>query len=102
MLGTTVKDLLRKDAYTSSMELGLPRAASPLHDRGSQRLFVLDGDWKPVGVTPGETWCVPSPPIRGVDVDQLALRMAMATGLIIRNSTKSPKLSSATGLPSML
>ena len=50
VLGTTVRDLMRKDAHTCSQELGLPRAALLLHDRGTQRLFVLDGDGKPVGV----------------------------------------------------
>ena len=50
VLGTTVKDLMRKDTHTCSPELGLPRAASLLHDKGTQRLFVLDGDGKPVGV----------------------------------------------------
>ena len=50
VLGTTVKDLMRKDIHTCSLELGLPKAASQLHDRSTQRLFVLDGDGKPVGV----------------------------------------------------
>ena len=50
VLGTTVKDLMRKDTHTCSLELGLPKAASQLHDRGTQRLFVLDGEGKPVGV----------------------------------------------------
>ena len=50
VLGTTVKDLMRKDIHTCSLELGLPKAASQLHDRGTQRLFVLDRDGKPVGV----------------------------------------------------
>ena len=50
VLGTTVKDLMRKDIHTCSLELGLPKAASQLHDRGTQRLFVLDGDGKPAGV----------------------------------------------------
>ena len=50
VLGTTVKDLMRKDIHTCSLELGLPKAASQLHDRGTQRLFVLDGEGKPVGV----------------------------------------------------
>ena len=50
VLGTTVKDLMRKDPHTCSLELGLPKAASQLHDRGTQRLFVLDRDGKPVGV----------------------------------------------------
>ena len=50
VLGTTVKDLMRKDAHTCSLELSLPKAASQLHDRGTQRLHVLDADGKPVGV----------------------------------------------------
>ncbi|QNI91197.1 CBS domains-containing protein [Synechococcus sp. BOUM118] len=28
----------------------MPKAASQLHDRSTQRLFVLDGDGKPAGV----------------------------------------------------
>ena len=50
MLGTTVKDLMRRDAHSCSLELGLPRAASLLHDRGTQRLLVLEGNGKPLGV----------------------------------------------------
>lgn len=50
VLGTTVRDLMRNDAHTCSLELGLPRAASLLHDRGTQRLFVLNADGKPVSV----------------------------------------------------
>ena len=50
VLGTTVKDLMRKDTHTCSLELGLPKAASQLHDRSTQRLFVLDGEGKPAGV----------------------------------------------------
>ena len=50
VLGTTVKELMRKDAHACSVDLGLPWAASLLHDRSTQRLFVLDSDAKPVGV----------------------------------------------------
>ena len=50
VLGTTVKDLMRRDAHSCSLELGLPRAASLLHERCTQRLFVLEGDGKPLGV----------------------------------------------------
>jgi len=50
VLGTTVKDLMRRDTHTCSLELGLPKAASQLHERGTQRLFVLDGEGKPAGV----------------------------------------------------
>ena len=41
VLGTTVKDLMRKVTHTCSLELGLPKAASQLHDRSTQRLFAV-------------------------------------------------------------
>ena len=48
VLGTTVRDLMRKDAHTCSQELGLPRAASLLHDRGTHGclcLTVMGSPW---------------------------------------------------------
>ena len=47
VLGTTVKDLMRKDAHTCILELDLPKAASQLHDRGTKRFHVLDADGSP-------------------------------------------------------
>ena len=50
VLGTCVKDLMRKDVHTCGTDLALPKAASQLHDRSTQRLFVLEESGKPVGV----------------------------------------------------
>ena len=50
VLGTSVNDLMRKDVHSCLGDLPLPKAASLLHDRGTQRLFVLDAAKKPVGV----------------------------------------------------
>ena len=50
VLGTKVSDLMRKDTHSSWTDLPLPKAASQLHERGTQRLFVLDGNQCPVGV----------------------------------------------------
>ena len=50
VLGTTVADLMRKDSHSCPSALPLPKAASMLHDRSTQRLFVLDKANKPVGV----------------------------------------------------
>ena len=50
VLGTTVADLMRKDSHSCLFTLPLPKAASMLHDRSTQRLFVLDEANKPVGV----------------------------------------------------
>ena len=50
VLGTTVADLMRKDSHSCPSSLPLPKAASMLHDRSTQRLFVLDEANKPVGV----------------------------------------------------
>ena len=50
VLGTSVSDLMRKDTHSCSLSLPLPKAASLLHDKGTQRLFVLDGERKPIGV----------------------------------------------------
>ena len=45
-----VSDLMRKDSHSCGTDLPLPKAASQLHERGTQRLFVLDGNQRPVGV----------------------------------------------------
>ena len=50
VLGTTVADLMRKETHSCVGSLPLPKAASMLHDRSTQRLFVLDDDQRPVGV----------------------------------------------------
>ena len=50
VLGTSVKDLMRKDVHSCTTALPLPKAASQLHERGIQRLFVLNEDHQPVGV----------------------------------------------------
>ena len=50
VLGTSVNDLMRKDVHSCRGDLPLPKAASLLHERGTQRLFVVDAAKKPVGV----------------------------------------------------
>ena len=50
VLGTTVGELMRKDTHCCSATLPLPKAASQLHDRSTQRLFVLDDQRAPIGV----------------------------------------------------
>ena len=50
VLGTTVGDLMRKDTHCCAASLPLPKAASQLHDRSTQRLFVLDDQRAPIGV----------------------------------------------------
>ena len=56
--GTNVSDLMRKDSHSYGTALALPKAASQLHERGTQRLFVLDGNQCPVGVIPrGDVVC---------------------------------------------
>ena len=50
VLGTTVAELMRKDSHSCRDSLPLPKAASQLHDRGTQRLFVVDEQNHPIGV----------------------------------------------------
>ena len=50
VLGTTVGDLMRKDTHCCAASLPLPKAASQLHDRSTQKLFVLDDQRAPIGV----------------------------------------------------
>ena len=50
VLGTKVSDLMRKDTHSCWIDLPLPKAVSQLHERGKQRLFILDGNQCPVGV----------------------------------------------------
>ncbi|BEV36534.1 CBS domain-containing protein [Synechococcus sp. M16CYN] len=50
VLGTTVGELMQHDTHSCSGELELPKAALMLHNRGTQRLFVLDASKRLVGV----------------------------------------------------
>jgi CBS domain-containing protein len=50
VLGNTVADVMSRHPHTCSGDLALPKAAKLLQDRRTQRLFVLDGNDKPVGV----------------------------------------------------
>jgi CBS domain-containing protein len=49
VLGSTVGEVMSKHPHTCAAELPLPSAAKLLHERSTQRLFVLEGH-KPVGV----------------------------------------------------
>lgn len=49
VLGSTVGELMQERTHSCSPALSLPEAARLLHDRGTQRLFVLE-DGKLVGV----------------------------------------------------
>lgn len=51
VLGTSVGDVMGGAApHTCGSDTGLPAAARLLHDRSTQRLFVLDAEQRPVGV----------------------------------------------------
>ena len=50
VLGTSVKDLMRRDVHSCGGDLALPKAASQLHDQSTQRLFVIDSQKKLLGV----------------------------------------------------
>ena len=50
VLGTTVGDLMGRDLHSCSASLPLPKAASLLHERSTQRLIVVDDHKHPVGV----------------------------------------------------
>ena len=50
VLGNTVGDLMRRDSHSCATNLPLPKAASMLHDKGTQRLIVVDENRCPVGV----------------------------------------------------
>jgi CBS domain-containing protein len=50
VLGSTVADVMGRDAHSCAATTPLPAAARQLHDRSTQRLFVLDADRHPVGV----------------------------------------------------
>ena len=42
VLGNTVGDLMHRDSHSCESSLPLPKAASMLHDKGTQRLIVVD------------------------------------------------------------
>ena len=50
VLGSTVAEVMNTKVHTCSAGLPLPAAASLLHERSTQRLFVLDEAKRPVGV----------------------------------------------------
>ncbi|MFM8662081.1 MAG: CBS domain-containing protein [Cyanobium sp.] len=50
VLGSTVGDVMSRRTHTCGVDLPLPAAARQLHEGGTQRLFVLDGDGKLAGV----------------------------------------------------
>ena len=50
VLGSTVGEVMGKHPHSCSSELPLPAAAGLLHERSTQRLFVLDQARRPVGV----------------------------------------------------
>ena len=50
VLGSSVGDVMSGTPHSCSAELPLPAAAKLLHERGTQRLFVLNGEKNPVGV----------------------------------------------------
>ena len=50
VLGTSVNDLMRSETHSCKETLPLARAAAMLHDRSTQRIFVIDEQRQPVGV----------------------------------------------------
>jgi predicted transcriptional regulator len=50
VLGTTVGELMQKNSHSCDVTLALPKAASLLHNKGTQRLFVLNNQKHPIGV----------------------------------------------------
>ena len=50
VLGSTVGEVMGQHPHSCRAELPLPAAAGLLHERSTQRLFVLDGERHPVGV----------------------------------------------------
>lgn len=50
VLGSSVADVMSNNAHSCPAATALPEAARQLHDRSTQRLFVLDGERRPVGV----------------------------------------------------
>lgn len=50
VLGNSVADVMREHVHSIAAAALLPEAARLLHDRSTQRLFVLDEQRRPVGV----------------------------------------------------
>ncbi len=50
VLGSTVGEVMNAKVHTCRADLPLPAAAKLLHERSTQRLFVIDEDQKPLGV----------------------------------------------------
>ncbi len=50
VLGNSVGDLMHRDSHSCDVSLPLPKAASMLHEKGTQRLIVVDAERHPVGV----------------------------------------------------
>jgi len=50
VLGSTVAEVMSREPHACEGSTPLPAAARQLHDRSTQRLFVLDGERRPVGV----------------------------------------------------
>ncbi|MBM5799384.1 MAG: CBS domain-containing protein [Cyanobacteria bacterium K_DeepCast_35m_m2_023] len=50
VLGSSVGEVMSKNPHSCSADLALPAAAKLLHERSTQRLFVLDDRRHPVGV----------------------------------------------------
>ena len=50
VLGSTVGDVMSHNPHSCGGDTPLPAAARQLHDRSTQRLFVLDADGRPEGV----------------------------------------------------
>ena len=50
VLGNSVSDLMHRDSHSCEVSLPLPKAASMLHEKGTQRLIVVDAQRNPVGV----------------------------------------------------
>jgi predicted transcriptional regulator len=50
VLGSTVGEVMSRNPHHCNPDIQLPAAARQLHDRSTQRLFVLDAANKPVGV----------------------------------------------------
>jgi len=50
VLGSHVADVMSKATHDCAASTPLPAAARQLHDRSTQRLFVLDEERRPVGV----------------------------------------------------
>jgi CBS domain-containing protein len=50
VLGSTVGEVMNAKLHTCTGDLPLPAAARQLHEGNTQRLFVLDGERRPVGV----------------------------------------------------